>query len=122
MKIIKPPIPDPALDVFDGGVGVLTRDGELSGHVATSRSWFWSPFSPLRKQWRIWYIVIWADGSRERSAEDYPPWSAVIELSAGYLGWVSRDPVRHGRYDFAWLDSDAAEATLERLGISPGDF
>jgi hypothetical protein len=122
MKIIKPLIPDPALDAFDGGVGLLTRDGKIAGHVAASRSWFWSPSSPLRKQWCVWYIVIWADGSRERSAEDYPPWSAVTELGDEYLEWVSRDTVRNGRYDFAWLDPDTATATLLRLGIVAGDF
>lgn len=121
MQMIKPPIPDPTLDIFDGGVGVLTRDGEMAGHVATSRSWFWSPFSPLRKQWWVWYIVVWADGSRERSTEDYPPWSAVKELQDGYLEWTSKH-ARHGRYEFHWLDRDAATSVRERLGITPEDF
>lgn len=121
MGLIKPPKPDPALEVFDEGVGVLSRNGEIAGHVATIRSWFWSPFSPLRRQWWVWYIVVWADGSRERSTEDYPPWSAVKEMQDGYLEWISTDAHR-GRYDFHWLDGHAAGLVRERLKISAEDF
>lgn len=31
-----PPAPNPALDSFRGGLAVLRRDGEVSGHVATT--------------------------------------------------------------------------------------
>lgn len=121
MGLIKPPKPDPALEVFDDGVGVLSQNGEIAGHVFTSRSWFWSPSTPLRKQWWVWYIVVWVDASRERSEEDYPPWTTVKQMQGGYLEWVSTD-ARQGRYDLQWLDEHAAGLVRERLKISATDF
>ncbi|BDZ66063.1 hypothetical protein [Agromyces mangrovi Wang et al. 2018] len=122
MPIVRPPHPDESLEPFDGGVGVLTRDGEVRGHVATTLSWFWSPFSPLRKQWWVWYIVVWTDGVREPSTEDYPPFLAVTEMRSGYLDVESAALTRNGRYDFAWLPPTERDAMLARLGISSDDF
>lgn len=122
MGLIRPPIPDASLDVFDRGVGVLTLDGEVVGHVATSRSWFWSPFSPLRKQWWIWYIVIWADGVRERSAEDYPPFIAAEEMKRGSLEVLADDATRSGTFDFEWLSSADGEIVRRDLDIQDSDF
>lgn len=122
MPLVKPPIPDDTLTPFDGGVGVLRCGDEISGHVATTLGWFWSPFSPLRKQWWVWYIVVWVDGARERSTEDYPPFLAVNEMKDGHLEVLSDDPARSGRYDFAWLPSEEGQAMLSLLNISDRDF
>lgn len=122
MPIVKPPVADDSLTPFDGGVGVLTRGGEVMGHVATTLGSFWSPFSPLRMQWWVWYIVAWSDGAREPSTEDYPPFLSVSQMKAGHLEVLSRDPSRTGRYDFAWLGSAESAATLARLRITPEDF
>ncbi|NJC15405.1 hypothetical protein F4558_005231 [Micromonospora profundi] len=55
-------------------VAVLRRGGEVAGHLATQVSTFWSPLSfSRRRQWHVWHIVVWTDGHREPSDEDYPP-------------------------------------------------
>jgi hypothetical protein len=123
MPLVKPPLPDESLTQFDGGVGVLTRDGRAVGHVATTLTTFWSPFSPLRMQWWVWYIVVWSDGEREPSTEDYPPdFLAVNEMKAGYMEVHSRDASRTGRYDFSWLPKGNRAVTLAELGVRPSDF
>jgi hypothetical protein len=122
MPLVKPPLPDDSLTPFDGGVGLLTRDGRVIGHVATTLGTFWSPSSPLRMQWWVWYIVAWSDGVREPSTEDYPPFWTVNEMRAGYMDVHSRDASRTGRYDFAWLPEAERATTLAGLGIRPDDF
>ncbi|MFJ6652811.1 hypothetical protein ACIQLJ_08460 [Microbacterium sp. NPDC091313] len=122
MPLIKPPVPDPTLDPFDGGVGELSRAGAFAGNVATTLSWFWSPFSPLRKQWWVWYIIVWADGTRESSTEDYPPFLTVSEMKDGYLEVSSNQGDRAGMYDFRWLPAEEAAEALLRLGIDESDF
>lgn len=109
------------MDVFDGGVGTLMKNGEFVGNVATLLTEFWSPSSPLQKQWWVWYIVVWADGTEERPAEDYPPqFLAVNEMKSGYLELVG---TKHdGRYDFDWLSSEDAAAARDRLHITDKDF
>lgn len=119
--VVKPPRPDPTIDPFVDGLGVLSLDGRPAGHVATTVSEFWSPFSPLRRQWWVWYIVIWPDGTREVSTEDYPPWSAVTEMRNGFLE-VQGAGARDGRYEFSWLDAGDAAAARARLGVSAEDF
>ena len=121
MPIVKPPEPDPSIEPFRDGVGVLTRDGAVAGHVATAVSEFWSPGRPRRRQWWVWMIVVWIDGMRERSTEDYPPWTYVAEMTNGYLRWEEGGP-RNGRYDFFWLPASEAVAQRSRLGIKPEDF
>lgn len=121
MGLVKAPRPDPTIDPFVDGVGVLSRDGLAVSHVATTVSQFWSPFSPFRMQWWVWYIVIWSDGEREPSTEDYPPWSAVAEMRDGFLD-VQGTAARDGRYDFSWLGADAATRERARLGVSAEDF
>lgn len=124
MPFGRAPAPDPSLDPFRSGVGVLKREGTIAGYAATEVTWFWSPFSPRRRQWWVWMIVVWADGAREPSIEDYPPWSFFVAgMKAGVLVW--RDVAnrgRAGRYDFAFLPAEVALATRERLGISREDF
>ena len=97
---------------FDNGVGVLTQNGEFSGHVVTVL---------LNRTW-IWYIVVWADGTREHSAEDYwPNYYVANEIAHGFLELV-RPSSRTGRFDFAWLSSEDAATTRGRLGILASDF
>jgi hypothetical protein len=122
VPIVKPPDPDPGIEPFRDGVGVLTRNGELAGHVATSVSEFWSPSRLRRRQWCVWLIVVWADGVRERSTEDYPPWTYVAEMRNGYFAWEEDGPREGRRYDFAWLPATEAHEQRERLGITAADF
>lgn len=117
----KPPIPDAALDCFVEGAGVLTLSGKPAGYIVTHLTWFLSPGSMRQKQWWVWYIVIWADGSREHPEEDYPPWLTVTELNSGYFDFVGRKS-REQRYDFEWLSKEDAKALRERLEITEGDF
>jgi len=121
-KHVKPPIPDETLDPFRDGVGVLTRDGVVAGHIATVLWHFVSPLSLLQQQWWVWYIVVWADGTHERSAEEYPPWLAVRELQDGYFEFEGHKSPHNGCYDFAWLDPAEAVAVKEKLGIKTEDF
>ncbi|REJ06099.1 hypothetical protein DY023_07360 [Microbacterium bovistercoris] len=116
-----PPDPDASLDPFVNGLGVLSRNGDVVGHVATVRWEFHTLFS-RKQQWWIWTVVIWNDGRRERPEEDYPPRSSVAEMKDGYLEVYSRDEARAGRYDFAWLQPEAAREGWSRLGITHADF
>lgn len=109
------------MEPFRGGAGVLTRDGQVAGHVATTLCEFWSPGSPLRRQWWVWLIVVWADGMRERSTEDYPPWTYVAEMKQGFFEWADGGS-RDGRYDFVWLSPDDAQAMRGQLDIKPENF
>lgn len=86
--MLRPPEPDPSLDVFRDGVAVLRREGQVAGHVATPVKTFWAPLGfSRRRQWWVWYIVVWADGAREQPGEDYPPWTAVREMQSGTFSW-----------------------------------
>ena len=121
-RLVKPPLPDERLDPFRDGVGVLSRGGEFAGHIATWVTPFWSPSSPLRMQWLVWYRVVWADGTRERWAEDYPPgWIAVDEMSQGYFEFSAYGSTSDVRYEFAWLDRDEAASFWKRLKIAAED-
>ncbi|WP_434161416.1 hypothetical protein [Clavibacter michiganensis] len=122
MRSMLPPVPDAAFEPFDDGVGVLSRDGVRAGHVAFVRGTYHGLFDRQWKWW-IWYIVIWEDGTRERSQEDYEPYLAVQEIQAGYLDVDSpANKSMYGRYDFVWLPREEAEATRARLGIQDSDF
>ena len=120
--MLKSPKPDPALDPFRNGVAVLRRDGQVAGHVATTVGTFWGPFSlTLRLQWWVWYIVVWANGDRERSQEDYPPWIVVTEMQAGTFTWEEND-IHRGQYTVEWLRESEREGALADLGIAQEDF
>lgn len=118
MRLVRSPEPDPLIEPFRDGLGELRLNGELAGHVATSVGEFWSPFRPLRRQWWVWLIVVWADGTHERSREDYPPWTYVTEMAHGYFTWEESDV----RYDFQWLPSSEAHSQRDALGILPEHF
>lgn len=117
MPFIRPPHPDPSLDVFDEGMFVLRRDGEVAGHVATIRSTFWSPSSPFRRQWWIWLVAVWPGGTKDYSVEDYAPWSVVTELKDGRVEWESGEI-----YDAEPLPPDEARRMRDVPGIVPEDF
>ena len=120
--MLRPPEPDPALDPFRGGLAVLRRDGQVAGHVATQVTTFWSPLSfSLRRQWWVWYIVVWADGDRERAQQDYPPWTTVAEMRSGSFT-SDEDDQHHGAYTVEWLPEAEREPVLGDLGISQDDF
>ncbi|MEV8026844.1 hypothetical protein [Cellulosimicrobium funkei] len=111
---------DAALDVFERGCLTLWREGALAGHVATSLGSFWSPGRPLTIQQQVWFVIVWADGEREASFEDYPPWTVVTEIQGGFFTWD--DAPRSGRYTATWLSEAESAATWDELGISLSDF
>lgn len=120
--MLRPPEPDSSLDVFRGGVATLRRDGQVAGHVATSVRTFWAPFSlSRRRQWWVWYIVVWANGDREPPDEDYPPWIVVREMQSGTFSWDGPDEHR-GHYVVDWLPEEARREVLAGLRIRPEDF
>lgn len=103
-------------------MAVLRRDGEVAGHVATVVKTFWAPLSFSRhRQWWVWFIVVWTNGDRETSAEDYPPWTVVREMLAGTFSWDEED-AHHGVYAVEWLPEEAALETRSRLRIEPENF
>lgn len=122
------PEPDfgPEFDLFRNGLAVLLRDGEPVGHVASSLGYFTTRGG--RQPW-VWLVVVWSDGTKEDSVEDYAPWTYVAEMRAGYFEWTDgfgrvRDRKHSyvGRYEIEWLPRDCALAERERLGVSLKDF
>jgi len=87
------------------------------GHVASVVGTFWSPSRPLSRQWWVWFVVVWSDGSRERSFEDYPPWTTVREMQDGFFEWI--DGVR---YEIEWLPETERQRVRDELGLRPEDF
>jgi len=110
---------DPALDVFREGIAALFLNGVLAGHVATIVEPMWAPF---RRQERVWLLVTWANGRRDRIGEDYEPWTYVRELRDDHLVWPSDE----GEVDFEarWLEGQERETAWHRFGITddPGAY
>ncbi len=98
------------------------REGQVVGHLASSLSEFRTLFSPRQLQWWVWLVAVWPDGSRERSIEDYPPWSYVNHIKHGYIECDEWSTERRGRYEFRWLPAAEAAAAWEFLPIQPSDF
>ncbi len=86
-----------------------------------------------------WFVIVWADGTKESSFEDYGPlWLTVRELDAGYLQHygpskitekrflgmrgLSVTPGAPSRFEFEWLPRAEAEAQWRRLGLVDADF
>lgn len=124
-------LPDPQLRAYDRGLGILSVEGEFKGHLASvvGRVGFLWP----------WFVVIWPDGSKERSFEDYGPgWWTVRELDAGhfdhfgpsvrverrFLGFTYEieKPGPRVVYDFAWLPPAEAARKWQELGLKGSDF
>lgn len=116
MKIIKEPKPDPSLTKFNDGLAILNNQGEVAGHIATSVGKFWSPFSPFSRQWWVWSVIVWKDGTKERALEDYPPWSYVKEMQGGKLSWNDKT------FSIEWLPPEKAKLKKKELDIKPEDF
>ena len=129
-------LPDPTLRAYDRGVGTLRLGGEVHGYLASVVG---EIQFPGRSPWP-WFVVVWLDGTKERSFEDYGPlWCTVSELDAGYFdhyeqgrstarrGWFGRT-IKHAergtprRYEFAWLTPDEAAAKWLELGLTDNDF
>jgi hypothetical protein len=128
-------LPDPELRAFDHGVGSLSLCGELRGHLASIVG---RTSLPSREPWP-WFIVVWLDGTREHSFEDYGPgWVTVRQLDAGYFEYhepstrterrilgmqssVSRSgaPIT---FDFRWLSTEDAARKWAELGLADPDF
>jgi len=114
---------EPDLTRFNSGLAELHLSGTVVGHVATEVSTFRTPCRPFRRQPWVWLVVVWQDGTKERSVEDYPPWSYVEELSTGRFEWINgSDQSRHGTYEAHWLGAAEASEARERLGITLSDF
>lgn len=117
------PAVEPEMERFDDGLAVLLRDGRPAGHAATSLGHFTTPFAPRTPRPWVWLVVVWADGTKEPSVEDYPPWSYVAEMRDGFLDWQDgRNRERWGRYEIRWVARELALAERERLGIYLRDF
>ncbi len=117
------PRPDPSLDPFRSGLAVLSVDGKLAGHIAAEVTTFWGPARLFGLQWNVWLVVVWADGTKERAVEEYPPWEYVAEMKAGFINWVdSPTAERNQRYDVRFLPPEEGRAARHHLGIVSADF
>ncbi|MFK4804647.1 hypothetical protein ACI3KX_02155 [Microbacterium sp. ZW CA_36] len=120
--MLRAPEPDASLDPFRDGIAVLTRDGKVEGHVASTVGTFWSPSRPFTKQWWVWLTVVWSNGDRERPFEDYPPcWTTVGELKIGRFEWTD-EGIHWGDYNAEWLPSEERARVRQELLISGDDF
>ena len=125
------PGPDP--EVYDHGVGTLSVDGELEGHLACVVGRMYGG-----ARWP-WFVIVWRDRTKELAFEDYgPDWPTVRELDAGYLDHHGPSTVKDRRFlglkgqtvttgpprvfDFAWLPHDEAAARWIELGLTDDDF
>jgi hypothetical protein len=64
---------------------------------------------------------VWADGEKEPSDEDHPPWTYVREIWAGRLDWPDPGP-RGGEYSAEWVPREEREARWAALGVTLDDF
>jgi hypothetical protein len=126
---------DSTFSVYQRGVGTLSVDGTVVGHLA-SRVLDMS--FPSRQPW-LWFIIVWLDGSREQKFEDYGPrWWTVRQLDAGrfehhlpsrveerrflglrFVATIPGDPVV---FDFERLAPAAAAQKWCELGLTDHDF
>ena len=128
-------LPDPELRAYDRGIGTLSVDGELKGYLASVLG---TLKFPSRQPWP-WFVVVWADGTKEHAFEDYgPAWETVRELNAGclehlepsietrrrFLGmsFIQSVPGAPRVYDFAWLAPEEAAEKWSELGLIDSDF
>ena len=128
-------LPDPELRAYDRGVGILSVGGELKGYLASVVG---EIKFPSRQPWP-WFVIVWADGTKEHPFEDYGPgWYTVRELDAGYLDYFGPSiPLRKRflgirirysvagppcLYDFEWLPPGEAAKKWDELGLVDDDF
>ncbi|MFF2271159.1 hypothetical protein ACFVTX_02735 [Agromyces sp. NPDC058136] len=128
-------LPDPELRSYDRGLGTLRVDGELEGYLASIVGKMCFPSARL---WP-WFVVVWVDGVKESSFEDYgPDWWKVRELDAGYLQhhgpsvtseqrflgkrFAGSVPGPPRRFEFEWLPPAEAASKWQELGLVDADF
>lgn len=115
------PEPDPDIEQFRDGLVSLHRDGQHAGYVATHVSTFTTlPFF-RQKQWWVWLIVAFNDGSRHDMIEDYPPWTYVREMLNGHFDWAD-SIIDDGPFTIEWLPPDEAKRLRAELNIKPEHF
>lgn len=105
-------VPRDRLVDFREGIAALRQDGALAGYVATIVEAMWVPF---RRDERVWLLVTWADGRRERIEEDYQPWISVAELREGHFVWQS--PGGEVDFEAEWLSGAERDRAWESYGI-----
>ena len=111
-------LPDPDLSAYDHGLGELRLNGELEGHLASVRLKMSFP----ARQWWPWFVIVWADGRKDRAFEDYgPKWLTVRELEAGYFEYYPENG-GHRMYEFSWLMPDEAGTKWAELRLTEDDF
>jgi len=127
---------DPTFRAYDHGVGTLGIDGQVKGYLACVVGEM-GLFKP-REPWP-WFVVVWADGTKEVEFEDYGPgWWTVRELDGGWFEHYEQGIRKerrlfgkklfsetHGRpckYDFAWLSVEEASQKWQELGLVDADF
>ena len=101
-----------SLDRLRDGVAQLLKDGEVVGHLATRVEGFWGLAG---RQDRVWLLITWSDGRRERIEEDYAPWTLVDEVRDGVLRWTVDE--RESVLEVRWLHGDDARAAWHLHGI-----
>lgn len=117
----KEPEPDPDIERFRDGLVSLRHAGEHAGYVATHVCTFTTPPFFRQKQWWVWLIVIFNDGSRHNMIEDYPPWSYVREMLDGHFDWADSSTDEE-HFTVEWLPPDEAKRLRGELNIKPEDF
>jgi hypothetical protein len=109
---------DPALDPFREGVATLrTEDGQVAGYLAAIVDEFWSPGRPLTWQERVWWLVTWSDGRRDRIEEDYPPWIIVDEVRRGRVELETTPGAVASTFIPEWLEGEDRADAWRRYGI-----
>lgn len=100
------------------------EDGRVVGHLATVVDEFWSPSRPLTWQERVWWLVTWSDGRRERIEEDYPPWILVDEVRRGRVELEVVPGAEPSVFVAEWLEGDDRLEAWQRYGINGeiGDY
>jgi hypothetical protein len=116
-------------------LGTLCVDGDLEGYLAcvVGKMAF-----PEKAPW-LWFVVVWADGTKENPMEDHRPrWWTVRELDAGRLEYHGPSSHRETRFlgfrftsslpgpprvfDFVWLPAAEARQKWLELGLVDSDF
>jgi hypothetical protein len=104
---------DDSLEPFRASLAELRQNDAVVGHLATQVERFWGLGG---RQERVWLLITRSDGGRERIEEDYPPWTSVDELRAGFLRW-SVD-AQELEFKVVWLQGDDARLAWQRYGIN----
>ena len=132
-------LPDPTLGRYDHGLVELRVDDEVRAYLGcrVMRRGLKGNGAPSP-----WFVVVWPDGTKEMSFEDYgPEWWTIRELDAGHFVRGSAPPVQRSvrvlgltlwtlteqsgddiEYEVRWLPSVAARQREQELGLTDNDF